>query len=527
MLNEVGPSHPHMTSMTEETTKNIRQEKIRRIQRGSAPRVLDLFAGCGGLSLGFSTAGFEISAGLEINDYAAQTHAENFFSGEKVDHHAKGRDIRETEPEDLFRDVESSQDAAGRIDVIVGGPPCQSFARVGRAKLRDVDQNPEAFLDDSRGNLYLRYLDYVRKLQPLALVVENVPDALNYGDHNIAEEISEVLKELGYSSRYTLLNSAFYGVPQMRERMFLVAWADEVDSDIRFPEPTHWIDLPSGYHGSRSVALKHVRKGSLFADNGLQKGHFVKIPEASADLPNATTARQAIDDLPEITQHLRGELTRGARRFNQLEPYPGDAHTLYAKLMRNWPDFESHDGIKDHVDAIRNLPRDYPIFERMDPGDQYPAAHEIAHELLEEHLNEVMVREGIYITEGSPYYSKYRDDIVPPYDPSKFPNKWRKMEPDEPARTLTAHIGKDTYSHIHYDSEQARTISVREAARLQSFPDGFEFAGTMNPAFRQIGNAVPPLVAFHIARKVGNALEFETVEPLPLPETGLTSNGKS
>jgi len=86
-----------------------------------------------------------------------------------------------------------------------------------------------------------------------------------------------------------------------------------------------------------------------------------------------------------------------------------------------------------------------------------------------------------------------RAEVVPPYDVGKFPNKWRKMEADAPARTLMAHIGKDTYSHIHFDSAQARTISVREAARLQSFPDGFRFCGTMNPAFRQIGNAVPPL----------------------------------
>src|SRR5262249_56855384 len=89
-----------------------------------------------------------------------------------------------------------------------------------------------------------------------------------------------------------------------------------------------------------------------------------------------------------------------------------------------------------------------------------------------------------------------------PYDDGKFPNKWRKMEPDLPARTLMAHLGKDSYSHIHYDSAQARTISVREAARLQSFPDGFVFCGAMNAAFRQIGNAVPPLLARALAASI-------------------------
>ena len=96
--------------------------------------------------------------------------------------------------------------------------------------------------------------------------------------------------------------------------------------------------------------------------------------------------------------------------------------------------------------------------------------------------------------------------MIPPYDPGKFPNKWRKLEADLPSRTLMAHIGKDTYSHIHYDSQQARTISVREAARLQSFPDGFEFAGTMNPAFRQIGNAVPPLLSCALAKTIRRQL---------------------
>ena len=91
---------------------------------------------------------------------------------------------------------------------------------------------------------------------------------------------------------------------------------------------------------------------------------------------------------------------------------------------------------------------------------------------------------------------------MPPYDASKFPNKWWKISRGQPVRTVMAHLSKDGYSHIHYDNAQARTISVREAARLQSFPDGFVFAGAMNPAFRQIGNAVPPLLARAIATQI-------------------------
>jgi DNA (cytosine-5)-methyltransferase 1 len=493
--------------MSQDIVRRAREFKIRRIRSGERPRVLDLFAGCGGFSLGFSSAGFEIAAGLEIDEYAAKTHASNFFEFDsEIGHHSEPCDIRDKEPEDLFPDA--GQDSlVDRIDVIVGGPPCQSYARVGRAKLREIDENPDAFLDDSRGNLYLRYLHFVRALEPLVVVIENVPDALNYGGHNIAEEICEVLDERGYTCRYTLLNSAFYGVPQMRERMFLVAYADELESRVSFPEPTHEIDLPSGYHGSRSVALKVVRETSLFKDGENQKNHFAPIPEPSPDLADAVTAREALDDLPAITRHLEGNLTRGARRFNTLTPYPdGMEISEYGELMRNWPGFESHDGIFDHSSAIRNLPRDYPIFRRMEAGDQYPEAHKKAMARFKEKLEEKR-QNGEEIPKGSEGYKKLKSDIVPPYDPSKFPNKWRKLEDDKPARTLTAHIGKDTYSHIHYDSEQARTISVREAARLQSFPDGFEFAGTMNPAFRQIGNAVPPLLANAIAIEVASALD--------------------
>lgn len=142
----------------------------------------------------------------------------------------------------------------------------------------------------------------------------------------------------------------------------------------------------------------------------------------------------------------------------------------------------------------------------MNAGDQYPQAWKHAHDMLEERLAELH-RAGHVIRKGSKEYKQLHRRLVPPYDVNKFPNKWRKMWPDASARTLMAHLGKDSYSHIHYDSRQARTISVREAARLQSFPDGFVLCGTMNPAFRQIGNAVPPLMAKALAGEMMHTLE--------------------
>jgi DNA (cytosine-5)-methyltransferase 1 len=141
----------------------------------------------------------------------------------------------------------------------------------------------------------------------------------------------------------------------------------------------------------------------------------------------------------------------------------------------------------------------------MNEGDEYPAAHEHAVDLFHEKLQE-LEEQGERPEPGSEEYEELKDTIVPPYSTDKFPNKWWKMERDNPVRTLMAHLQKDSYTHIHYDDEQARTLSVREGARLQSFPDGFEFGGTMNPAFRQIGNAVPPLLALSLATKISEIL---------------------
>ena len=193
-------------------------------------------------------------------------------------------------------------------------------------------------------------------------------------------------------------------------------------------------------------------------------------------------------------------LRRGARRFDSLRRYDGRRRiSEFARTMKNWPGFEAGEGVYDHV--IRYLPRDYALFARMGEGDQYPEAHRLAVKMLHEKLAE-MADEGTPVEPGSRRHDELKEGIVPPYDSTKFPNKWRKMDRDQPVRTVMAHLSKDGYSHIHYDSAQARTISVREAARLQSFPDGFAFVGAMNKAFQQIGNAVPPLLAEAIAAEI-------------------------
>ena len=487
------------------------RKKLARIRTGHKPRVLDLFAGCGGLSLGFSAAGFHIAGAVEADADAARSHGLNFHNGEE--RHTAARDITATTPASLMESFGLGAPALS-VDVLVGGPPCQAFARVGRSKLREVAEHPEAFRHDPRARLYIDYLTYVDACEPLALVIENVPDMLNHGGHNIAAEIAEILSGKGYVVRYTLLNAAFYGVPQMRERMILIAIHKEVADTVDFPEPTKWINLPAGYAGSRAVALK------LALGDGVTSaaGGYVAAPEPLRNLPAAVTAEEAIGDLPEIRaldQLAAGVLRRGARRFDVAIPYGGhNRQSEYAKLMRSWRGFAGGPSVDDHV--IRYLPRDYRIFAALEPGDQYPEAKRRAVTLFEAELLSLEAK-GLRPAENSEDWKNLRAEFVPPYDDGKFPNKWRKMEAATPARTLLAHLGKDGYSHIHYDSDQARPISVREAARLQSFPDGFRFSGTMNPAFRQIGNAVPPLLAKAIGESLMQKLRGKQAEPALLP----------
>jgi DNA (cytosine-5)-methyltransferase 1 len=480
----------------------VRAEKLVRIKAGAAPRVLELCSGCGGLSLGLQAAGFDLVGHVEFDATAAASYALN-FTPPSADHRAgwaMARDMEHTDPATLATDIGLEGDVGGHFDVLAAGLPCQAFARIGRSKLRSVTGDDDAYRNDPRAKLYQRFLYYVRLAQPVAILIENVPDILNFGGHNVPEEICDTLDELGYAARYTLLNAAFYGVPQMRERLFLVAIDKSLGFLPSFPQPTRAAKLPPGYASARATALKHVPKhGSRFAPT----------PIAETGLGGAVSVRDALGDLPKIVEHFKEPKKMKRRKTSEVLPYQTSSGlSAYAKLMRNWPGRgRVIVGADGHV--VRVTPRDFTIFSRMDRGGDYPHAHETALKIFAERVKATKPRP----TEGSKAWKKLMAETVPPYDPGKFPNKWWKLDPEKPSRTLTAHMGKDTYSHIHWDGHQKRTVSVREAARLQSFPDSFRYAGAMNAAFRQIGNAVPPL----LGQAVGAALKADLRKPAIAP----------
>jgi DNA (cytosine-5)-methyltransferase 1 len=350
-------------------TANPIAKKLFRLSSDPAARlrVLDLFAGCGGLSLGFHAAGCEIVGAVEIDELAAQSHALNFYKDQPEDtirHHARVRDITKIDPEQLIKEDLKLGSLTSAIDIIIGGPPCQAYARVGRAKLREIAEHPRAFKIDPRANLYLRYLHYIERLKPLALLMENVPDIMNFGGHNVVQEMVEALDCMGYVARYSLINSAHHGVPQMRDRVYMVAFHKQLGVQVSFPQATHHCRLPSGYGGTRSVAFKLLDMFSA--------GSYVEADTGTAELPPAITAEEAIGDLPPITLHREGQLRRGARRFTELARYrdiPLESLPQYARDMRTWPGFESRSGVYDHV--LRYLPRDTVERVRKDTDRNY------------------------------------------------------------------------------------------------------------------------------------------------------------
>ncbi len=475
----------------------IRQEKIARLHSGGRPRALEICSGAGGLSLGMQTAGIELVAHIEIDPEAAESYALNFANGRDLaGPWARPRDMQTTSAKELVAELNLTTSAVDTFDVLAAGLPCQAFARIGRSKLRSMSGGEEdAFRRDPRASLYRCFLKYVDDTQPLVIIIENVPDILNFGGHNVPEEICEHLEAVGYSTSYTLLNAAYFGVPQIRERLFIVALARVLGEKPAFPEPTHFVELPSGYQGSRRVALKYVDQTS---------GRFHELHQPAETLKAAVGTKEALGDLPRITEHAKHPRVIRQRKLTQTLPYrePKKGISDYARLMRSWTGFATETATDGHL--VRLTPRDFPIFEAMEHGADYPRAHKLAETMFEQALRRKRLTRA---QKNSAGYRDLKAEIVPPYDPEKFPNKWWKLDPAKPSRTLTAHMGKDTYSHIHYDSQQCRTISVREAARLQSFPDGFVFAGAMNAAFRQIGNAVPPLLGLAVARVVKKQLD--------------------
>ena len=255
--------------------------------------------------------------------------------------------------------------------------------------------------------------------------------------------------------------------------------------------------LPHPTNGNLKIQTFNQRRFE-----SLKKCKNFVIPNLPTENTDAwVTIGDAFSDLPQLMKSCFDKYERKA--LNVGKEYRSLPKNSFQQKMRDWNESGNYLSSVTAI-AFKNNRRDFPIFEKMKMGDNFIDASNIADGLFRSEYR----RRGFAI--DSDEYKDLRKKMVPPYDRTKFENKWKKLDETKPSHTVTAHLEKDTYSHIH--PWEPRGISVREAARLQSFPDSFTFNCTMGNAYKQIGNAVPPLLALAVAEALKKVFEGENDE---------------
>ena len=461
-------------------TRNLINPLLCKTGMGEArPKGIDLFAGPGGLSLGLTLSGFDIVGAVEWDSDAGATYRHNMGD------HVHVGDIKDHSPKEMERQLKAKGSIRRKREIVLvsGGPPCPGFSLMGRSKIANLIETGEwegsdsrhAFIDDPRNQLFREFVAYVAHFKPKYFLMENVKGMVSYKNQQEIPIITVIKKEfetLGYTVEAKVLTASEYGVPQDRQRVIFLGTKGKRQR-IRYPEPM-------GISISLRDALKDLPLVS--PSTGL-----------SVDEKLALLSKIGLSDKGRFIRWVRSQKTPRGNQINSREC------TLH------------------HTRPVN--PRDQAIFPLLTSGEN--SERILYKDIYPSRLDEVekLLPLG---------YELKRYKTVPPkvigppwgqrktkrwkwYDPSKFGDKMRRMRGDKPAPTMVAHLAKDGYMFIHPDED--RTITVREAARFQSFPDSYDFsAGGQNSVssqFRQVGNAVPPLMAMALGEQIMSALGLE------------------
>lgn len=498
-----------------------------RSRRQEIP-VIDLFAGPGGLGEGFCTAGgkrgprYRLVLSVECDAFAHRTLTLRAFCREFT---TRGRPLPrpyfahvggDMSREDLFNrypteasaaveeaclarlgDAEGDREVHDRLErhrikgvdfrssVFIGGPPCQAYSLVGRARrARATAAGHYREESDGRHTLYREYLRLITEFRPAAFVMENVRGILSsrLGGQPIFAQILADLSRAGYDlhalggqeeppligsqvdPRRFLLLANEHGVPQRRARVFVVG----TRSDLRVNSGSLELPRLSAPHGTVHDAihdLPHLRSGISGADS--------------------TDAWQAC-----VRDHARG-LARELRAKN-----PKVASLLQA--------ISGHRSRLPRLRAVTELP--------ADGRERIVLNHETRSHISQDLERYLFLATCAFVAGKSPDLSDMPSRLLPAHrnviqaiaegDVSQvaFADRFRVQTAREPATTITSHIAKDGHYFIHPDPRQCRSLTVREAARLQTFPDDYFFCGPRTEQYHQVGNAVPPALARRIAQ---------------------------
>jgi DNA (cytosine-5)-methyltransferase 1 len=384
-----------------------------------APRVLDMFSGCGGLSVGLSEAGFRVVGGLDADSDAIATFKKS---------HPQSLGFQ-VDARRFVDDIESFTKSTDGIDVLVGGPPCQGFCVI----------NPKRSQDDPRNACIQVFLDAALALKPKAVVMENVPGLLTLAKGFAYEKVCEVLGAAGFTTSAMVLQAAHYGVPQSRWRLFIVGLKGR---QFSFPDPTHRAIIRPNIAGGRRMTM-----------------HIPPADDLFTALCPAVTVADAISDLPPIRN--------GGGK--PVSSYRKDAFTDFqANVRASCEVLSNHQTLRlgdAYMDRIKAIPNEGMCWKDL-PEDLIPANIRRSRE-------------------------KWKCDT---------PTRFGRLRNDGLFTTILTRPEPYWGSFIH--PSQHRVISVREAARAQSFPDHVVFQGDLPSQYRQVGNAIPPL----LAKVLGQAL---------------------
>ncbi len=373
----------------------------------SKPTAIDLFCGCGGISVGMERSGFRVLAGIDVEKkYIASFH-HNFPHA-----HAVTTDIAAVHVEDFMRNVEIN---AGDLDLLVGGPPCQGFSKNVPRRNR--------YMEDPKNLLVKSFLDYCEVLQPKMVLMENVAEMKNGFDEAYSKEIISRLHDEGYTVTSVILNAADYGVPQRRRRAFFMA--NRFGVTFSMPSQTH---IKCGLSQDNTVHNFDGRK------------NHVTVWDAIGDLPSVECGKG--EDISYYATQPQNEFQRQMR-----------GNRIYTR---------NHTARK--LTAIQ-----YERLASIEPGQ--------GHKDLPKHLQ----------------------------TKSKYSGAYGRLTKNMVAPTITRwvfHPGSGRWGHPN----DIRTLTIREAARIQSFPDDYEFVGSYIDQAGQLGNAVPPLLAQAIVTHMRNQL---------------------
>lgn len=402
---------------------------------------LDLFAGAGGLTEGFIRIGFDMIAHIEkecaasltlktrlayhylkemnkLNlyyDYLEKKISRDTLYGyipQEILESVINEEINDSSIEDIFSKIDFILKNR-KVDIVIGGPPCQAYSLVGRAVIGDKIKK------DHRNYLYKQYLKFLEKYSPSFFLFENVRGMLSARDelgNLIFNNIISEMDNLGYKVDYRLFDSKDFGVPQSRKRVIILGWKKNIN--FSFPK-------------------------------------FEKIE-------NGITLNELFLDLPKLKPGEKLDFIKLENRKN-------------SNSLKKLSIFDENSKIVTQHIVRPNKKEDLEIYKIV----------------LAEKKKGKSVK-----------YTDLPKNLITHKNLSSFLDRFKALDGEGISHTMLAHISKDGHYYIHPDISQNRSISVREAARIQTFPDNYYFEDSRTAAFTQIGNAVPPLMAEIIARKI-------------------------